>query len=86
MSDSRGNAEAHIEIRDLSMSYGDFVIQKNLNYRPPRRHLHRIMGGSGCGKSTLLKVLIEDLKSPSAGDVSYENEAFWAAGTDVRKG
>ncbi len=81
MSDARGNAEAHIEVRDLTMSYGDFVIQKNLNFTVRRGDIFIIMGGSGCGKSTLLKVMI-GLKSPSAGDVRYEGEAFWAAGIE----
>ena len=81
MSDARGNAEAHIEVRDLTMAYGDFVIQKNLTFTVRRGDIFIIMGGSGCGKSTLLKVMI-GLKSPSAGDVSYEGEAFWAAGIE----
>jgi ABC-type Fe3+/spermidine/putrescine transport system ATPase subunit len=43
------------KIRDLSMSYGDFVIQKNLNFTVRRGDIFIIMGGSGCGKSTLLQ-------------------------------
>jgi len=73
-----GNAQAHIEVRDLTMSYGDFVIQKNLNFSVRRGDIFIIMGGSGCGKSTLLKVMI-GLKSPSAGDVCYAGEPFWSA-------
>ncbi|HTO57827.1 MAG TPA: ATP-binding cassette domain-containing protein, partial [Pseudomonadales bacterium] len=78
MSQPVGNAEAHVEVRDLTMSYGDFVIQKNLNFTVRRGDIFIIMGGSGCGKSTLLKVMI-GLKSPSVGDVNYEGEGFWAA-------
>ena len=80
MAQSTGNAEAHIEVRGLTMSYGDFVIQRNLNFTVRRGDIFIIMGGSGCGKSTLLKVMI-GLKSPAVGDVSYEGEAFWAAAT-----
>jgi len=78
MSRSVDDAKAHIEVRDLTMAYGDFVIQKNLNFTVRRGDIFIIMGGSGCGKSTLLKVMI-GLKRPAAGDVCYEGEAFWAA-------
>ncbi len=78
MDPSTGNAEAHIEVRDLTMAYGDFVIQQNLNFTVRRGDIFIIMGGSGCGKSTLLKIMI-GLKSPSAGEVCYEGEGFWAA-------
>ena len=81
MSQSSSNAETHIEVRDLTMAYGDFVIQQNLNFTVRRGDIFIIMGGSGCGKSTLLKVMI-GLKQPAVGDVCYENEAFWAAGVE----
>jgi len=68
----------HIEVRDLTMAYGDFVIQKDLNFAVRRGDIFVIMGGSGCGKSTLLKVMI-GLKAPSCGDVVYAGEPFWAA-------
>ena len=68
MSQSSSNAETHIEVRDLTMAYGDFVIQQNLNFTVRRGDIFIIMGGSGCGKSTLLKVMI-GLKQPAVGDV-----------------
>ena len=71
-------ANAHIEIRDLTVAYGDFLIQKDLNFTINHGDVFIIMGGSGCGKSTLLKVMI-GLKSPSKGDVYYDNQAFWAS-------
>jgi len=72
------NAEAHIEVRGLTMTYGDFVIQKNLNFTVRRGDIFIVMGGSGCGKSTLLKVMI-GLKTPAVGDVLYSGEGFWAS-------
>jgi phospholipid/cholesterol/gamma-HCH transport system ATP-binding protein len=74
------NAPAHIEVRDLTLAYGDFVIQRDLNFTVQRGDIFIIMGGSGCGKSTLLKVMI-GLKSPAHGGVEYEGEAFWSADT-----
>ncbi len=68
----------HIEIKDLTVAYGDFLIQQNLNFTVNRGDIFIIMGGSGCGKSTLLKVLI-GLKSPSKGDVYYDSQPFWSA-------
>ncbi len=70
--------QIHIEARDLTMAYGDFVIQQNLNFTVARGDIFIIMGGSGCGKSTLLKVMI-GLKPPATGEVAFDGEAFWAA-------
>jgi phospholipid/cholesterol/gamma-HCH transport system ATP-binding protein len=69
-------ASAHIEVRDLTMGYGDFVVQKDLNFTVNRGDVFIIMGGSGCGKSTLLKLMI-GLKEPIAGDVYYDGEPYW---------
>ena len=71
-------AEIQIECRNLTMAYGDFVIQKDLNFSVKRGDVFVIMGGSGCGKSTLLKIMI-GLKQPATGDVYYDGTAFWAA-------
>ncbi len=69
---------AHIEVRDLTMAYGDFVIQRDLNFQVSQGEVFIIMGGSGCGKSTLLKVMI-GLKSPARGDVLYHGQPFWGS-------
>ena len=60
------------------MAYGDFVIQKNLDFTISRGDVFIIMGGSGCGKSTLLKVMI-GLKSLAQGDIFFDGTAFWSA-------
>ncbi len=73
------DAHPHIEAKDLTMAYGDFLIQKDLHFRINRGDVFIIMGGSGCGKSTLLKIMI-GLKSPATGDVYYDGEPFWASG------
>ncbi len=71
--------DAKITVRDLTMAYGDFVIQRNLNFTIRKGDVFILMGGSGCGKSTLMKVLM-GLKSPAKGQVFYESESFWEAG------
>ena len=74
----------HITIQNLTMAYGDFLIQRDLDFVVQRGDIFIIMGGSGCGKSTLLRHLI-GLKRPAEGDVFYEGESFWNAGTESRQ-
>ncbi len=69
---------AHITVQDLTMAYGDFVIQRNLNFSIRRGDIFIIMGGSGCGKSTLLRHLI-GLKAPAQGRVLYAGTSYWDA-------
>jgi len=70
--------QPHITAHDLTMAYGDFLIQKDLSFSINRGDIFIIMGGSGCGKSTLLKIMI-GLKSPATGDVFFDGEAFWSS-------
>jgi phospholipid/cholesterol/gamma-HCH transport system ATP-binding protein len=74
----------HIEVRDLTMAYGDFVIQRDLGFAIRRGDIFVIMGGSGCGKSTLLRHMV-GLKSPAKGDVVYEGQSFWGASDAERE-
>jgi len=67
---------AHIAVQDLTMAYGDFVIQHDLTFTIRRGDIFIIMGGSGCGKSTLLRHLI-GLKAPARGRVLYEGTSYW---------
>jgi phospholipid/cholesterol/gamma-HCH transport system ATP-binding protein len=69
-------AQPHIAVRNLTMAYGDFLIQRDLDFVINRGDIFIIMGGSGCGKSTLLRHMI-GLKSPAHGDVLYEGQSFW---------
>lgn len=67
---------SHIVIDNLTMRYGDFLIQKDLSFTIRRGDVFVIMGGSGCGKSTLLKHLV-GLVTPSSGRVLYDGQSFW---------
>ena len=73
--------EQHIMVENLTMAYGDFLIQKDLDFTVNRGDVFIIMGGSGCGKSTLLKIMI-GLKSPAVGEVYYDGDPFWRSGPD----
>lgn len=74
----------HIKVDNLMMSYGDFVLQRDLNFTINRGDIFIIMGGSGCGKSTLLKIMI-GLKAPATGDVLYEGKSYWSASDDSQR-
>jgi len=76
--------ENKIEICDLTMAYGSFVVMRNINAKIKRAEIFIIMGGSGCGKSTLLRQMI-GLKAPAQGDIVYDGEAFWKSGEDERR-
>lgn len=78
----RENGQQHtgvyIEIHNLTMAYGDFIIQRDLNFTISRGDVFIIMGGSGCGKSTLMKHLI-GLKPPASGDIIIDGMNYWKA-------
>lgn len=75
--------DAHITVSHLTMAYGDFVIQRDLDFTVRRGEVFTIMGGSGCGKTTLLKHMI-GLMAPVAGDVLYDGRSFWHATDEER--
>lgn len=67
------------------MAYGDFVLQRDLNFTVNRGDIFIIMGGSGCGKSTLLRHMV-GLKRPAKGSVFYGDVSLWDAEEEVRDG
>ena len=73
-----------IEARDLTVGYGSYVVQGNLNFTINRQDVFIIMGPSGCGKSSLLRVLV-GLLPPVKGQVLYRGEDFWAGSEDERQ-
>ncbi len=72
------SADIKIEIRDLTMAYGSFVVMRGINAQVKRGEIFVIMGGSGCGKSTLLRHMI-GLKEPAKGEIYYDGTPFWAS-------
>jgi phospholipid/cholesterol/gamma-HCH transport system ATP-binding protein len=73
-----------IKIDDLTMAYGDRVIQRDLNFTVKQGDIFILMGGSGCGKSTLLRHMI-GLNKPAKGDVFYGKHNFWRSNETVRR-
>jgi len=66
----------HITVKDLTMAYGDFVLQRDMNFVVNRGDIFIIMGGSGCGKTTLMRHLV-GLKEPARGQVFFGEVSFW---------
>lgn len=64
-----------IEVRNLTMTYGERVVMQDLNFSIASGEVFVLMGGSGSGKSTLLKHLI-GLKEPAKGSIMFEGEEF----------
>ncbi|MGA1205609.1 MAG: ABC transporter ATP-binding protein [Opitutales bacterium] len=73
-----------IRIENLTMAYGDRVLQKGLTFQVRTGEVMVIMGGSGCGKSTLLRHLL-GLKEPREGKVYYDDVCFTDAELPVRQ-
>jgi len=73
-----------IEIRELTLAYGSYVVMRNINARIQRGEIFIIMGGSGCGKSTLLRQMI-GLKEPAQGDIFYDGVPFWQSSDEERQ-
>ncbi|MDT8389480.1 MAG: ATP-binding cassette domain-containing protein [Lentisphaeria bacterium] len=70
--------DPHITVENMTMAYGSFVIQRDLNFSINRGDVFILMGGSGCGKSTLLRHLM-GLNRPATGRVLYNGRSFWDA-------
>jgi phospholipid/cholesterol/gamma-HCH transport system ATP-binding protein len=72
-----------ITTRNLEIAYGDFVIQRDLNFTVNRGEIFVLMGGSGCGKTTVMRCLT-GLKAPAKGQVFLGEVSFWEAGQKKR--
>jgi phospholipid/cholesterol/gamma-HCH transport system ATP-binding protein len=73
-----------IEVRDLVMNYGSYVVMQDINFTVQPGQVFVIMGGSGCGKSTLLKYLI-GLKPVEKGEIYYHGRSFSKASEDEKE-
>ncbi len=75
---------APIVVDDVTMAYGTFVVQKNLNFTVNRGDIFIIMGGSGCGKSTVMRALIS-MQPPAEGRVWFEGQSLWEIDEPARQ-
>lgn len=72
------NRAAHITVRDLTLSYGPFLVLRDLSFEVRGGDVFVIMGGSGSGKSTLLRCLI-GLMEPARGEVLFGDQSLTRA-------
>jgi phospholipid/cholesterol/gamma-HCH transport system ATP-binding protein len=84
MSAAETKAEPHIIVKNLTMAYGEFIIQRDLDFTVDKGDVFIIMGGSGCGKSTLLKHMI-GLLQPANGDVIFHQQSLWQSSPEQRE-
>lgn len=77
-----------IEFRNVSFSYGDKPVLKNLSFLIPDGESRVIMGQSGSGKSTILRLIL-CLVKPNEGDILIDNTNICGARSrtlrDIRK-
>jgi phosphate transport system ATP-binding protein len=80
---------ASIEVRDLSLAYGDKPALANVTLDIPRHRVTAFIGPSGCGKSTLLRCfnrmndLVRDVRVE--GTVRLEGMDVFAPDVDVSR-
>jgi phospholipid/cholesterol/gamma-HCH transport system ATP-binding protein len=76
-------SQAPVVAQDLTIAYGDVVIQRDLTFTVQSGEIFVIMGGSGCGKTTVMRSLT-GLKAPSKGQVFLSGISFWEAEQETR--
>jgi phospholipid/cholesterol/gamma-HCH transport system ATP-binding protein len=74
-----------VEVRGMTMAYGDFVVQEDVNFSIRRGSVFVVMGDSGSGKSTLMRHMI-GLDRPARGDVRYAGVPYWSSSEKDRRG
>lgn len=57
-----------IKLKNISKSFQDLKVLKDVNFEIKNREIISIIGPSGCGKTTLLKI-INGLTKPTSGDI-----------------
>lgn len=84
MQEQKQNACSHIEVKNVTVAYGDNVVQRDISFEVACGDIFIIMGDSGGGKSTLMRVLT-GLKTPAKGQVLFKGQDFWAASSNDRE-
>lgn len=76
-------AASVIAVENLTIAYGERVIQQKLTFDVRAGEVFVILGGSGCGKSSLMKTMI-GLYPPAAGRISFGGDDLATAEGDDR--
>ncbi len=82
MMSQKESSEPIIKVRNVTISYGDNTILRDVSFDVYRGEVFIILGGSGCGKSSLMRQMI-GLEQPETGEVLIDGEDIvTAAGSD----
>ncbi len=81
---TQNTGQTAISIENVSMAYGSYVVQENLNFEVQKGEVFIIMGDSGSGKSTLLKHMI-GLNRPAKGVIKFDGKNLWSANDTVEQ-
>jgi phosphate transport system ATP-binding protein len=78
-------AESKMEVRDLSVRYGETLAVKEVSLRLPEHRVLALIGPSGCGKSTFLRCLnrMNDLIPGTRVDGSIRLDGEEVLGGDI---
>ncbi len=74
----------HIEIQDISKSFGSSKVLDHLDLNVPPSSIVALLGENGAGKSTLLRILA-GVCVPDGGVVRYDGKVFDREQLDLRK-
>jgi len=75
---------SQIEVKNLSKSFGNHQVLKNIDLEIPSKKIFGIIGASGCGKTTLLKTIIGFWEADS-GKVFYETRELAKNENSIRQ-
>lgn len=62
-----------IDLKDVTVSYGDNTVLENLNLYINEKEFITLLGPSGCGKTTTLRAIAGFVK-PDSGDIIFEGK------------
>lgn len=74
--------EVLIKVENLSKSFGDNVVLKDVNMQIEKGEVIAIIGPSGCGKSTFIRTL-NQLEDVTSGKIFVDGEDITAKGVDI---
>ena len=67
--------EKIIDLKDITVKYGDNVILDKLNLSINKKEFITLLGPSGCGKTTTLRCLAGFVE-PNGGDIVFEGKVI----------
>ncbi len=74
----------YIKIKNLSKSFGDVQVLKNINLEVEEGEFFSLLGPSGCGKTTLLRILA-GFEYPSEGEVFFDDANVTSLPPNLRR-